>query len=103
MTTNKIKRLVEDSNRELTPISGSTTDYMSHSTRLRLAYMDTQEGEFPSHITQGPKYDRLILVIPSPLTVKEPVTGTLEIAPPNEDDRRPVIFPLAKKVNCAAE
>jgi hypothetical protein len=27
----------------------------------------------------------------------------LTIVPPNEDDRRPVIFPLAKKVNCAAE
>jgi hypothetical protein len=63
VTTNKIKRIVEDSYPELTPISGSTTDYMSHSTRLRLAYMDTQEGEFPSYITQGPKYDRLILVI----------------------------------------
>jgi hypothetical protein len=61
----KTRRILAEAYPELIPVDGSQTDYMlpDKTTRVRLAYMDTQEGEFPSYITQGPKYDRLILVI----------------------------------------
>jgi hypothetical protein len=60
----KPRRIIVEAYPELFPINNSETDYMLRDkTRVRLAYMDTQEGEFPSYITQGPKYDRLILVI----------------------------------------
>jgi hypothetical protein len=57
--------VIADAYPQLLPIEGSSTDFlMPDRTRVRLAYLNTEEdNEVPPYITQGPKYDRLLLII----------------------------------------